>query len=48
MSAVIHLPHHLFYNIVLTVTVIVLLFMLIYLIGAELARYVPVDMIAPL
>jgi hypothetical protein len=48
MSAVIHLPHHIFYNVVLTVAVIVLLWMLIYLIGAELARYAPVDMIAPL
>jgi hypothetical protein len=48
MSAVIHLSHHLFYNIMLTAVVIVLLWMLIYLVGTELLRHVPVDMIAPL
>lgn len=48
MSAVIHLSHHLFYNVLLTAAVIALLWLLIYLIGAELARYAPVDMIAPL
>jgi len=48
MSAVIHLPHHFFYNVILTVAVIVLLWMLIYLVGAELARHAPIDIIAPL
>ena len=44
MSAVIHLSHHLFYNVLLTAAVIALLWVLIYLIGAELARYAPVDL----
>jgi hypothetical protein len=48
MSAVIHLSHHVLYNVVLTAAVIALLWVLIYVIGAELARHVPVDMIAPL
>jgi hypothetical protein len=48
MSAVIHLSHHLVYNVILTAAVIALLWLLIYVIGAEFARYAPVDMIAPL
>ena len=48
MSAVIHLPHHLFYNILLMAAVIGLLWLLIYLVGAELAHHAPVDIIAPL
>lgn len=48
MSAVIHLSHHLLYNVLLTAAVIALLWLLIYVIGAEIARYAPVDMIAPL
>ncbi len=49
MSAVIHLSHHVVYNVLLTAAVLALLWMLIYLIGVELARYyVPVDLITPL
>ncbi len=48
MSAVIHLSHHIFYNIVLSAAVLALLWLLIYLIGAEIAQRVPVEMIAPL
>lgn len=48
MTAVIHLPHHLFYNVILAAAVIALFWLLIYLVGAELGRYVPVDIIAPL
>jgi len=48
MSAVIHLSHHFFYNIILTAAVIALLWVLIYLIGTELARHVPVEIITPL
>jgi hypothetical protein len=48
MSAVIHLPHHLIYNIILAAAVVALLWALIYLIGAELARHVPAEIITPL
>lgn len=48
MSAVIHLSHHVLYNVLLTAAVLALLWMLIYLIGAEIGHYAPVDLIAPL
>ncbi len=48
MSAVVHLPHHLFSNILLAAAVLGLLWVLIYLVGAELAHYAPVELIAPL
>ncbi len=48
MSAVIHLSHHVLYNIILTAAVLALLWLLVYLIGAELAQRMPVEMIAPL
>ena len=47
MSALLHLSQHLFYNIILTAAVIALLWLLIYLIGTELAQHVPVQIIAP-
>jgi hypothetical protein len=48
MSAVIHLSHQVFYNIVLAAAVVVLLWVLIYLVGAELAHHAPAELIAPL
>lgn len=47
MTAVIHLSHNVFYNILLVLAVIVLFWLLIYLIGAELAHHAPVELIAP-
>lgn len=47
MTAVIHLSHNLLYKILLAVAVLALLWLLIYLIGAEFAHRTPVELIAP-
>jgi hypothetical protein len=44
---VIHLSHHDYYNIVLTLAVLALLWVIIYLVSSELAQRVPVELIAP-
>jgi hypothetical protein len=47
MSALLHLSHHLFFNLLLTAAVLALLWLLVYVISTEVAWRVPVQIIAP-